>query len=67
MKVEQVEFLTKCRTLTQTVIPGMVETDIDKPLEKSYQLFESVVSNLEMQLHIKKDEKKEENSVLLRQ
>ena len=67
MKVEQVEFFTKCRTLTQTVIPGMVETDTNKPLERAYQLFESVMSNLQMQLQIKRDEKKEETSMLLRQ
>ena len=67
MKVEQVEFLAKCRTLTQTVLPGMAETDTDKPLEKAYQLFESVVSNLQTQLLIKRDKQKEETFVLLRQ
>ena len=43
---EQVKFLNKCRNLVQMVIPGLAEVDIDKPLEKSYQLFESVVSEL---------------------
>ena len=66
LKTEQVEFPTKCRTLTKTVIPGPAETDTDKPLEKAYQLFESVVSNLQAQLQTKKEEKKEETSVLLR-
>ena len=50
MKTEQVKFLTKCRTLTQTVIPRMDETDTDKPLERAYQLLESVMSNLQTQL-----------------
>ena len=58
MKIEQVEFLTKCRTLTQTVIPGPVETDTNKPLEKAYQLFESVMSNLQEQLQTKREEQK---------
>ena len=31
-QAEQVEFLTKCRNLTQTVILGITKTDIDKPL-----------------------------------
>ena len=66
MKIDQVEFLTKCRTLTQIVIPGTTETDIDKPLERAYQLFESVMLNLQTQLHIKRDKQKEETSVLLR-
>ena len=45
----------------------MAETDTNKPLEKLYQLFESVMSNLQMQLQIKKDEEKEKTYVLLRQ
>ena len=32
---EQVEFLNKCRNLVQSVIPGLIEVDTDKPLEKS--------------------------------
>ena len=43
---EQVEFLNKCRNLVQSVISGPIEVDIDKSLEKDYQLFESVVSTL---------------------
>ena len=46
MKTKQIEILTKCMTLTQTMIPGMAETDTDKPLERAYQLLESVVLNL---------------------
>ena len=34
MKAEQVEFLTKCRTLRQTVISRMEKTDTDKLFEK---------------------------------
>ena len=44
---EQVEFLLKCRNLTQSVIPGPMEGDTDKMLKKAYQLFESVVSTLQ--------------------
>ena len=44
---EQVEFLLKCRNLAQSIIPGPMEADTDKPLEKAYQLFESVVSTLQ--------------------
>ena len=43
---EQVEFLSKCKNLAQFVIPGPVEVDTNKLLEKAYQLFESVVSAL---------------------
>ena len=33
---EQVKFLLKCRNLAQFVIPGPMEADTDKPLEKEY-------------------------------
>ena len=46
-KKEQVEFLKKCRNLAQSVIPGPMEVDTNKPLEKAYQLFESVVPTLQ--------------------
>ena len=46
-KKEQVEFLNKCRNLVQTVLLGPIEDNTDKPLEKSYQLFERVVSMLQ--------------------
>ena len=58
--------MTKCRVLTQTMILGIANTDIDKPLERVYQLFKSVVSNLQTRLQSKKDEQKEETFVLLR-
>ena len=63
---EQVGFLTKFRNLTQTILPGITETDTDKPLERAYQLLESVMSNLQEQLQARKDEKKGETFVLLR-
>ena len=44
---EQVEFLNKCRNLVQSVMPGLTKVDTNKPLEKAYQLFESVVSMLQ--------------------
>ena len=44
---EQVEFLNKCRNLAQSVMPGPVEVDTNKPLERAYQLFESMVSTLQ--------------------
>ena len=47
---EQVEFLNKCRNLVQYVIPGPTEVDTNKPLEKAYQLFESMVSALQAQI-----------------
>ena len=64
---EQVEFLLKCRNLAQSIIPGLMEVDTDKPLEKAYQLFESVVSTLQVHMQNKKEEKKEETSRLLMQ
>ena len=53
---EQVEFLNKCRSLVQMVIPGPAEVDTDKPLERAYQLFESVVSALQAQIQDTKEE-----------
>ena len=35
-KAEQVEFLTKCQNLAHSVLPGPIEFDTDKPLEKAY-------------------------------
>ena len=60
---EQVKFLSKCRNLAQSIIPGPMEAGTDKPLEKSYQLFESVVVTL--RVHIQNT--KEETSRLLMQ
>ena len=56
---EQVRFLNKCRNLAQSVIPGLADVDTDKPLEKVYQLFESMVSILQSHLlNMKEDKKK---------
>ena len=43
---EQVKFLLKCRNLAQSLILGSTEVDTNKQLERSYQLFESMVSSL---------------------
>ena len=53
-KKEQIKFLSNCRNLIQTVIPGPVEADTDKPLEKAYQLFEIVMLTLQAQLQLNK-------------
>ena len=47
---EQVKFLDKCRNLAQSVMLGPIEVNTNKPLERAYQLFESMVSTL--QAHI---------------
>ena len=46
LKAKQIEFLTKCRNLTQIALPRAAETNTDKPLERNYQFLESVVSNI---------------------
>ena len=51
----------------QSVIPGPTKVDTDKPLEKAYQLFESVVSMLQAQMQDTRDEQKEEIARLLMQ
>ena len=64
---EQVEFLNKCRNLVQSVIPGLIEVETDKPLEKYYQLFESMVSILQAHMQDTREEQKEEIARLLMQ
>ena len=64
---EQVEFLSKCRNLAQTIIPGPMEEETNKPLEKAYQLFESVVATLQVHTQNTKEDKKEQTSRLLMQ
>ena len=49
-KNEQVEFLSKCRKLFQTVKTGPLKANTNKPLEKEYQLFESMVLTLQSHL-----------------
>ena len=36
IKNEQVEFLSKCKNLAQTIILGPMEAKTDKPLENAY-------------------------------
>ena len=67
IKKEQIEFLSNCRNLIQIVILGPLEANTDKPLEKAYQLFETVVSTLQAQLQLTKEDQKEETYRLLRQ
>ena len=67
IKNEQVEFLLKCKNLAQTIIPGPMEAETDKQLEKSYRLFESVVVTLQVHIQNTKEDKKEETSRLLMQ
>ena len=62
---EQVEFLGKCRALAQSVIPGPSEFDTDRPLERAYQLFETLVSTVQARLQETKEEQKEETTQLL--
>ena len=62
---EQVKFLNKCRNLVQSMIPGPVEVNTDKPLERAYQLFERMVSALQAQIQDTKEEHKEETIQLL--
>ena len=51
--------------MSQIVIPRPIETDTDKPLEKEYHLFESVVSTLQIHLQNTKEDQREETSRLL--
>ena len=64
---EQVEFLSKWRNLSQSIIPGPMEVGTEKPLEKAYQLFESVVATLQVHMQNTKELQKEETSRLLMQ
>ena len=62
---EQVEFLKKCRNLMQSMIPRPTEVYTNKPPEKDYQLFESVVSALQEQMQDSREAQKEETTRLL--
>ena len=44
---------------------GPIKVDTDKPLERAYQLFESMVSTLQAHIQEKKEEQKEETARLL--
>ena len=62
---DQIEFLDRYRNLAQSVLSGPIEIDIDRPLEIAYQLFESMVSTIQVCLQEAKGEQKEETSRLL--
>ena len=62
---EEVEFLGRCRALVQTVVPGPLEVDTDQPLERAYQLFETMVSTVQNRMQETKEEQKEETVRLL--
>ena len=44
---------------------GPIEVDTNKPLERAYQLFESMVSTLQAYIQETKEEQKEETTQLL--
>ena len=46
-------------------MPGLIEVDTDKLLERAYQLFESMVSALQAHIQETKEEQKEETVQLL--
>ena len=41
---------------------GPIEIDTDRPLERAYQLFESMVSTLQVHIQETKEEQKEETA-----
>ena len=47
------------------MIPGPVEVDTDRPLERAYQLFETMVSTIQARMQETKEEQKEETARLL--
>ena len=57
---EEVKFLDRCRALVQAMIPGPIEVDIDRPLERAYQLFETMVSTIQTRMQETREEQKEE-------
>ena len=59
---EQVKFLNKYRNLEQSVMLGPIEVNTNELLERSYQLFESMVSALQAHIQEKKEEQKEETA-----
>ena len=63
--IEHVKFLNKCRNLSQSVMPGPIEINTDRPLERSYHIFESMLSTLQAHIQETKEEQKEETAQLL--
>ena len=55
---EQVEFLNKCRILAHSLMSGLIEVDIEKPLKREYQLFQTMASALKAQIQETKEEQK---------
>ena len=47
------------------MIPGPIEVDTDRPLERAYQLFETMVSTVQTRMQETKEEQKEETVRLL--
>ena len=46
-------------------MPGLIEVDTEKPLERAYHLFESMVLTLQAHIQETKEEQKEETARLL--
>ena len=64
-ETEEVEFLGKCRSLAQSIVPGPVEVAMDRPLERAYQLFESMMSTIQTHLQATRATQKEETARLV--
>ena len=64
-ETEEVEFLDKCRSLVQSIVPGPVEVATYQPLERAYQIFVGMVSTIQTHLKETKAEQKEETARLL--
>ena len=47
------------------MIPGTIDIDTDRPLERAYQLFETIVSTVQTRMQETKEEQKEETVRLL--
>ena len=47
INTEQIEFLTKCENLAKQFIPIPEGANNNKPLNKAYHIFKSVVSNIQ--------------------
>ena len=63
--IDHIKFLDKCRNLAHSILPGPIDIDTDRPLERAYQLFKSMVSTLQMHIQETKEEQKKETARLL--